>query len=785
MFEPSEVQHALLRKKVWIDLDNSPHVPFFRPIIDELRARGYDLFVTARDAYQVRELLEYYEVDGKVVGKHYGKHKILKALGTCWRAAVLTAMVRKEKPDISVCHGSRGCLITSKLLKIPNLTLADYEFTAAVPSMRPTWLIFPSIVPDGHFKEGGPQILKYPGIKEDVYLARFKPDPKLKSRLGILPESLVVTVRPPATEAHYHNPEAEVLLKAALQRFVANPETTIILLPRNKRQGSELSAEWREAIASHKILIPDHVEDGMNLIWNSDLVISGGGTMNREAAALRVPVYSIFRGKIGAVDRYLADTGRLVLLTSVEDVRNKIVAARRQKSIEGPGQPHVPALETIVQHIEMAVSQARSQQPAVTLPQGSAALEQPESADDLSCHVEATARKLLAYCRKNDWAGYDPYDALNSRLFKALPLLDSRLPRLAFTQVLKRSPINVRSLALVPKTQNPKAIALFLSALLKLRNPVVDDREDLIDYMIDRLIALRSSGTSYWSWGYSFPWQGRSILVPAGAPNLVCTTFVAGALLDAYEQQHDERCLTMALGAADYILNELYWTDGAQAGFSYPMPGLGGETYNANLLAAALFCRVYRHTGDNKFLDPALRVARQAVRKQRPDGSWFYGDHPSQRWIDNFHTGYNLEALQSIGRNLKTDEFDGSMRRGFEFFRAHFFREDAAPKYFHDRLYPVDIHCVAQSIITLCEFRDLDPTNSELAHSVYAWAMKHMWDDRGFFYYRRLRLGTIRTSYMRWSQAWMLRALSELLSETDTTGEPSQVQDPKAVVQLC
>lgn len=360
IIEAPEVRRPSLHKKIWIDLDNSPHVPFFRPIIDELKARGYDLFVTARDAYQVRELLEYYGVEGMVVGKHYGKHKILKALGTFWRAAALIAMVRKAKPDISVCHGSRGCLITSKLLKIPNLTMSDYEFTASVPSMRPTWVIVPNIVPDDRLGAAGPIIMRYPGIKEDVYLSRFIPDPTLKARLGVKPENLLITIRPPATEAHYHNPEAELLLKAALDRFVAEPETTIILLPRNKRQEADLRAEWRKAIASKQILIPDHVEDGMNLIWNSDLVISGGGTMNREAAALRVPVYSIFRGKIGAVDQYLSDSGRLVLLTSVEDVKNKIAAVRRPKSIDGPLQSQMPALETIVQHIETAVAQSAS-----------------------------------------------------------------------------------------------------------------------------------------------------------------------------------------------------------------------------------------------------------------------------------------------------------------------------------------------------------------------------------------------------------------------------------------
>jgi hypothetical protein len=412
---------------------------------------------------------------------------------------------------------------------------------------------------------------------------------------------------------------------------------------------------------------------------------------------------------------------------------------------------------------------------------------------NMNQRAEQATRKLLAYCRHNDWAGHDPYDALNSGLFRALPLLDSRFPRLALTQLLKRSPINVRGLALVPKTQNPKAMALFLRALLKLPNTVVNDdgRENLIRYMIDRLTVLRSTGIPYWAWGYSFPWQGRSILVPAGAPNLVCTTFVAGALLDSFEQNayeeqhhqpHNQNYLAMAVSAAEYVLKELYWTDGARAGFSYPMPGLRGETHNANLLAAALFCRVYKHTGEKKFLEPALRVARQAVGKQQPDGSWFYGEHPSQRWIDNFHTGFNLEALQSIGHSLESSEFDFSMRLGFEFYRAHFFREDAAPKYFHDRAYPLDIHCVAQSILTLLAFRDLDPGNAPLAGAVFDWAMKHMWDESGFFYYRVLRLCTIRTSYMRWSQAWMLLALSFLLGESTGRTKDREAENNKVLV---
>jgi hypothetical protein len=221
----------------------------------------------------------------------------------------------------------------------------------------------------------------------------------------------------------------------------------------------------------------------------------------------------------------------------------------------------------------------------------------------------------------------------------------------------------------------------------------------------------------------------------------------------------------MATSAAEYILNELYWSDGAVASFSYPQPSVRGETHNANFLAAALLCRVCKYTGRKEFLAPALNSARCSAGKQQPDGSWRYGEASSQRWVDNFHTGYNLCALRSICRDTKTSEFESRIRRGFDFYRTHFFREDGAPRYFHDRTYPIDIHCVAQSIITLVALKDLDSDNIRLAHSVFRWAMAHMWNDEGFFYYRVLRRYKIRTSYMRWSQAWMLLAISSLLIE--------------------
>jgi predicted glycosyltransferase len=185
----------------------------------------------------------------------------------------------------------------------------------------------------------------------------FKPDRSLRSRLGLDEDKVIVTLRPPATEAHYHNPQSDELFKAAVEFLSQSPGVKVILLPRNAKQGTLARQCWPNLFAAGKIVIPEHAVDGLNLVWHSDLVISGGGTMNREAAAMGVPVYSIFRGKIGAVDKYLANQGRLVLLESVDDVRTKIILSRRHRTVASQNGKRA-SLNTIV---DSAVSILESQ----------------------------------------------------------------------------------------------------------------------------------------------------------------------------------------------------------------------------------------------------------------------------------------------------------------------------------------------------------------------------------------------------------------------------------------
>jgi len=337
-------------KKIWIDLDNSPHVPLFLPIMEELRKRGYQVLVTARNSYQVCELLKLYDLQCEVIGSHWGKHRVLKVLGTFARTVRLLPMIVRHKPDLAISHGSRAQMLAAYLLKIPTITMFDYEFVQKMEFLHSLWFMTPEYIPDAVDFNVKARTRKYPGLKEDVYVPSFRPDPSLLDTLGLRANHVVITVRPPATEAHYHNPEAEMLLEAAVNYFTERENIQIILLPRNERQAAKLRNTWGDWISSRKILIPEHAVNGLNLVWLSDLVVSGGGTMNREAAALGVPVYSIFRGKIGAVDRYLVQQGRLTLIESVDDVRTKIILVPRDR-LASPPTANRSVLQVIVNHI--------------------------------------------------------------------------------------------------------------------------------------------------------------------------------------------------------------------------------------------------------------------------------------------------------------------------------------------------------------------------------------------------------------------------------------------------
>ena len=236
----------------------------------------------------------------------------------------------------------------------------DYEFAKTPSLMQPRWEIVPAVLFNEKLQcTARERIRKYQGIKEDVYAPEFKPDPGLADQLKLNGTDVIVTVRPPANEAHYHNPESDVFFEQFMKRAFETPEVRVVLLPRNKAQETQIKTTWPEWFADNKVIIPAKAVDGLNLLWHSDLVVSGGGTMNREAAALGIPVYSIFRGKIGAVDRDLQKQGRLTLIERVEDVQNKIALQHRKKNAT-IASTSSRALQEIIGHVEEIIRLDRS-----------------------------------------------------------------------------------------------------------------------------------------------------------------------------------------------------------------------------------------------------------------------------------------------------------------------------------------------------------------------------------------------------------------------------------------
>jgi hypothetical protein len=374
---------------------------------------------------------------------------------------------------------------------------------------------------------------------------------------------------------------------------------------------------------------------------------------------------------------------------------------------------------------------------------------------------------LWHWCHAQGFAGYDPYDALNSRLFQATPPKHSRTARLVWTQFHKRSPINLRSLVHIPREKNSKGIALFaLAALAYYRRTKTKEAEIEARELLDDLMSMRLKGFSGAAWGYNFDWQSRAFFAPRGTPTIVPTAFAARALCEATEVFGPDEYLPFARKICDFILNDLKRVDESsdEVCFSYS-PLDQTRVFNASLLAGEALATIGKLTGEGSLCEWAMRAARYVARRQRADGSWAYGADDYQSWSDNFHTAFILTSLSRIIDACEDakDELEPSLMLGYEFWRERFFLDNGWPKYYPDRLYPADAHSAGSAITALVELRGRISGTMILADKIAEWAIENLRDRRGFFYYQRRRFHTVRIPYMRWSQAWMAYGLARLL----------------------
>jgi len=311
--------------RIWVDLTNSPHVLVMRPVVRALEADGHEVEVTARDFAQTLELCERLGVRHTAVGRHRGGRRGSKAVGLFARSAALARWARRRRFDVALGHGSNDVTVAAKLLSIPSATAFDYEWATVQHSVNCRLVrnvVVPDAIPPERLYRYGARgkIRAYPGLKEEYYLADFEPRDAVLGELGLNWSRPVAVVRTPPAVSLYHRFE-NPLFKDVLDRLRERAQT--VVLPRTREQREELAA-------AGGFIVPKHAVDAQSLVWHADLVVSAGGTMNREAIALGTPVFTTFEGRLGAVDERLMAEGRLRKLSGADE----LVVEKRARRVQ-------------------------------------------------------------------------------------------------------------------------------------------------------------------------------------------------------------------------------------------------------------------------------------------------------------------------------------------------------------------------------------------------------------------------------------------------------------------
>ena len=379
--------------------------------------------------------------------------------------------------------------------------------------------------------------------------------------------------------------------------------------------------------------------------------------------------------------------------------------------------------------------------------------------------------KLRNFIEQENFAGYDPYDGLNSAFLRFFTF-GRKWPRLAVQQFMKRSRMNLRPVFGIGKARNPKGIGLSSRAYLELYRQDPAKNEDcliktreLLKWLQDN--SAKNFGYSGYCWGYNFDWQSAVFFIPKSHPTAVNTAFNGFAFLDAFEVTAEEEYLDVARSACDFILKDLHKTGkGTTFCFSYS-PFDHTCTHNANLLAAELLIRVHWHTKEATLMSHAGRAVDFTLSHFNADGSIYQGTLPAQKFIDSFHTGFVLTSLQNIAQMSKLDEnhpeYMRIMHNAYKYYKLTFFDPDGMPHYYYHKIYPVDLHCSSQGIITFLKFQDYDHEALATARAIADWTIENMWDsDKNYFYFQKTKHYMNKIAYLRWPNIWMLYALALL-----------------------
>lgn len=387
--------------------------------------------------------------------------------------------------------------------------------------------------------------------------------------------------------------------------------------------------------------------------------------------------------------------------------------------------------------------------------------------------VDVQTQKLLRSIKRvekwvedHEYRGYEPFDGLSS--FLSPLTFNTNLLERILLQSVRRCPVNVRPIIGVKEKESTKGRGYMASGYLIMYKVTKNPR------YLERAIAClewldlnRSSLYVQHSWGNHFPFVSRTGKLPAFEPIIVWTGLIGQAYLDAYEVTGETRFLDIVRNICDWILALPREITENGLCFSYFAPRLESSIHNANMLGAGVLARAFLYLKDPVLLSTSKMAMEYSCSRQHEDGAWWYGESPNLHWVDNFHTAYNLDSLKCYIDSSGDRDYDSNLKKGFEYYKSHFFLANGTPKYYHSRTYPVDSQCASQSIETLANFSSFDDDSLGLALIVANWVIDHMQDNnQGYFYFRRYPLGIIdKTPMLHWGQATMYKGLSLLYSK--------------------
>lgn len=378
-------------------------------------------------------------------------------------------------------------------------------------------------------------------------------------------------------------------------------------------------------------------------------------------------------------------------------------------------------------------------------------------------HMLEPIRRLDSWLVRNDYRAYDPFDGLNAWL---RPLAFGSFGKQLLQQGVRRFPVNLRPLLGIRPSRSSKGHGYLARAYLKLHRHTGE--QAYLDKAVACLDWLRENASRKYggmSWGNHFDYQSRVFYLPKGTPTIVWVALIGQAFVDAWEATADKRHLEIAREACEFIMTGLERrADGNGICLSY-IPGQYRSVHNANMLGAAFLARVARHTSEASLQAVAQAAIDYTVGAQLPSGAWWYGETENLHWVDNFHTGYVLDSLWCYLEATGDVRHRAAFERGADYFIANFFLEDGTPKYYAEKVWPIDIQCASQAIETLTMLARIrnDSMLRARARQVAAWTIDRMQDRSGYFYFQRLRFAVNRTPTLHWGQATMLHALSTLL----------------------